>query len=45
MDHYLNFNKIKGYKKSLNSIWVNEMKQHEYNPSARAPRKFTYRSI
>jgi len=32
MDHYLNFNKIKGYKKSLNSIWVNQMFQHEYNP-------------
>ena len=23
---------IKGYKKSLNSIWVNQMFQHEYNP-------------
>jgi len=32
MDHYLNFNKITGYKKSLNSIWVNQMFQHEYNP-------------
>jgi len=32
MDHYLNVNKIKGYKKSLNSIWVNQMFQHEYNP-------------
>ena len=32
MDHYLNFNKIQGYKKSLNSIWVNQMFQHEYNP-------------
>ena len=32
MDHYLNFNKIKGYKKSLNSIWVNQMFEHEYNP-------------
>ena len=32
MGHYLNFNKIKGYKKSLNSIWVNQMFQHEYNP-------------
>ena len=32
MDHYLNFNKIKSYKKSLNSIWVNQMFQHEYNP-------------
>ena len=32
MDHYLNYNQIKGYKKSLNSIWVNQMFQHEYNP-------------
>ena len=32
MDHYLIFNKIKGYKKSLNSIWINQMFQHEYNP-------------
>jgi hypothetical protein len=32
MGHYLDFNKIKGYKKSLNSIWVNQMFQHEYNP-------------
>ena len=30
--HYLTFNKIKDYKTRLNSIWVNEMKQHEYNP-------------
>ena len=30
--HYLDFNKIKPYKIHLNSIWVNEMKQHEYNP-------------
>ncbi len=30
--HYLNWNKIKEYKTNLNSIWVNEMKQHEYNP-------------
>ena len=30
--HYLNWNKIRGYKTHLNSIWVNEMKQHEYNP-------------
>ena len=30
--HYLNFNKIKGYKIHLNSIWINEMKEHEYNP-------------
>ena len=30
--HYLNFNKIKDYDLHLNSVWVNEMKQHEYNP-------------
>ena len=29
--HYLAFNKIKEYNTHLNSIWVNEMKQHEYN--------------
>jgi len=32
MDHYLDFNKITGYKKSLNSIWINQMFEHEYNP-------------
>ena len=31
--HYLAFNKIKEYNLNLNSIWVNEMKQHEYNPA------------
>ena len=31
--HYLGFNKIKEYDTHLNSIWVNEMKQHEYNPA------------
>ena len=31
--HYLAFNKIRGYETHLNSIWVNEMKQHEYNPA------------
>ena len=31
--HYLNWNKIKEYRTNLNSIWVNEMKQHEYNPN------------
>ena len=31
--HYLTFNKIKDYDTHLNSIWVNEMKQHEYNPA------------
>ena len=30
--HYLNWNKIKQYQIHLNSIWVNEMKEHEYNP-------------
>ena len=31
-NHYLQFNEIKGYKTNLSSIWVNEMKAHEYNP-------------
>tara|TARA_B100000427_G_scaffold317805_1_gene314280 strand:+ start:248 stop:907 length:660 start_codon:yes stop_codon:yes gene_type:complete len=31
--HYLNWNKIKDYDLHLNSIWINEMKQHEYNPA------------
>jgi len=31
-NHYLDFNKIRNTKCHLNSIWVNEMKQHEYNP-------------
>ena len=31
-NHYLDFNKVRGYKTHLNSIWINEMKQHEYNP-------------
>ena len=30
--HYLNWNKIKEYDMRLNSVWVNEMKEHEYNP-------------
>ena len=30
--HYLDWNKIKGYNLHLNSIWVNTMFQHEYNP-------------
>jgi hypothetical protein len=30
--HYLDFNKIRDYKLSLNSVWVNEMKANEYNP-------------
>lgn len=32
-NHYLNFNNIRDYKTHLNSVWVNEMKQHEYNPA------------
>jgi len=31
--HYLAFNKIRDYNTHLNSVWVNEMKQHEYNPA------------
>ena len=31
--HYLAFNKIREYDLHINSIWVNEMKQHEYNPA------------
>tara|TARA_R110002153_G_scaffold1018_1_gene4789 strand:- start:142 stop:807 length:666 start_codon:yes stop_codon:yes gene_type:complete len=31
--HYLEWNQIKEYDAHLNSIWVNEMKQHEYNPA------------
>ena len=30
--HYLDWNKIKDYQIHINSIWVNEMKEHEYNP-------------
>jgi hypothetical protein len=30
--HYLEFNHIRDYKTHLNSMWVNEMKAHEYNP-------------
>ena len=30
--HYLNWNRIKEYDLHLNSIWVNQMKEHEYNP-------------
>jgi hypothetical protein len=30
--HYLEFNHIRRYQMHLNSIWVNEMKAHEYNP-------------
>tara|TARA_R100001369_G_scaffold37684_1_gene63105 strand:- start:1605 stop:2261 length:657 start_codon:yes stop_codon:yes gene_type:complete len=31
-EHYLNWNNIRGYKMHLNSCWINEMKEHEYNP-------------
>ena len=31
--HYLAFNKIRDYDTHLNSIWINEMKEHEYNPA------------
>ena len=30
--HYLGWNKIKEYKMHLDSIWVNQMFKHEYNP-------------
>jgi len=30
--HYLDWNKIKDYNLHLNSIWVNQMFEHEYNP-------------
>ncbi len=30
--HYLQWNKVKEYKMHLNSIWVNQMFEHEYNP-------------
>jgi len=30
--HYLDWNRVKEYKIHLNSIWVNEMKENEYNP-------------
>ena len=32
MRHYLDWNKVKGYKMHMNSIWVNTMFEHEYNP-------------
>jgi len=31
-NHYLAWNKIGENRRSINSIWVNEMKAHEYNP-------------
>ena len=30
--HYLDWNKTKDYKLHLNSVWVNNMFEHEYNP-------------
>ena len=30
--HYLNWNNIKEYKLHFNSVWVNQMFEHEYNP-------------
>ena len=30
--HYLAWNRIETYKMHLNSIWVNNMFEHEYNP-------------
>ncbi len=30
--HYLEWNKITGYNMHFNSIWVNQMFEHEYNP-------------
>jgi len=30
--HYLDWNKITGYNLHLNSVWVNQMFEHEYNP-------------
>jgi len=30
--HYLEWNGIKKYQIHMNSIWINEMKEHEYNP-------------
>ena len=30
--HYLQWNKVKEYEMHLNSIWVNTMFEHEYNP-------------
>ena len=30
--HYLDWNKIKEYKMHFNSVWVNQMFEHEYNP-------------
>ena len=32
MKHYLDWNKIKDYNMHMISVWVNEMKDNEYNP-------------
>ena len=32
MAHYIDYNKIKEYNMHLNSVWVNQMFEHEYNP-------------
>jgi len=31
-EHYLQWNKVKGYKMHFNSVWVNQMFENEYNP-------------
>tara|TARA_X000001388_G_scaffold72147_1_gene62494 strand:- start:2116 stop:2769 length:654 start_codon:yes stop_codon:yes gene_type:complete len=31
--HYLEYNNTVGYEMQINAIWVNEMRQHEYNPA------------
>ena len=31
-NHYLQWNKIREYEMHLNSVWVNTMFEHEYNP-------------
>ena len=30
--HYLDWNKVEGYNMRFNSVWVNQMYEHEYNP-------------
>ena len=30
--HYLEWNKVEGYNMHFNSVWVNQMFEHEYNP-------------
>jgi len=31
--NYLIYNKVKGFEMKLSAVWINEMKQHEYNPA------------